>query len=284
MVGMACRFPGGEDVPSVLATAARRSGRDPEVPPDRWDVDAYYDPDPDAPGKMYTRYGGFLDRIDRFDAAVLRHLAARGGAHGPAAAAAAGGELGGARARRRRARERWPAARPASSSASRTSDYAQLLAVRRRARPSTPTWAPATAHSVGGGPLCLPLGLQGPSLAVDTACSSSLVAVHLACQSLRNGECELALAGGVNLILTPERDDRSSAGARMLSADGRCKTFDASADGYVRGEGCGVVVLKRLSDAQRDGDRILAVIRGAAVNQDGRSSGLTVPNGPAQER
>lgn len=126
------------------------------------------------------------------------------------------------------------------------------------------------------------MDLRGPSLAVDTACSSSLVAVHLACQSLRQHETDLALVGGVNLILSPEVTI-SFCQARMLAFDGRCKTFDAAADGYVRGEGCGVIVLKRLSDALSAGDNVLAVIRGSAVNQDGRSSGLTAPNGLAQQ-
>src|SRR6185369_12392165 len=126
------------------------------------------------------------------------------------------------------------------------------------------------------------LNLSGPSLALDTACSSSLVTVHLACQSLRRRETDVALAGGINLILSPEMT-LALTKAHMMAADGRCKTFDAAADGYVRGEGCGMVVLKRLSDALADGDRILAVIRGTAVNQDGRSSGLTAPNGAAQE-
>ncbi|MFT7015331.1 MAG: amino acid adenylation domain-containing protein, partial [Pseudohongiellaceae bacterium] len=125
-------------------------------------------------------------------------------------------------------------------------------------------------------------GLHGPAMAVDTACSSSLVAVHLACQSLRSGESRMALAAGVNLILDPMGTIAASR-SRMLSADGKCKTFDASADGYVRSEGCGVVVLKPLADAEKDGNTILAVIRGSAVNQDGSSSGLTVPNGPIQE-
>ena len=138
------------------------------------------------------------------------------------------------------------------------------------------------AASIAANRISYVLGCQGQSLAVDTACSSSLVAIHLACRSLRTGECELALAGGVNLILTPELTVTFSQ-AKMLAPDGRCKTFDASADGYVRGEGCGMVVLKRLSRARHDGDRILAVIRGSAVNQDGRSNGLTAPNAAAQE-
>ena len=127
------------------------------------------------------------------------------------------------------------------------------------------------------------MGLQGPAVAVDTACSSSLVAIHQACQALRLGECDLALAGGANVLLSPATMITFSH-AHMLAPDGRCKTFDAAADGYVRGEGCGVIVVKRLEDAIRDGDRIRAVIRGSAINQDGASGGLTVPNGVAQQR
>ena len=145
-----------------------------------------------------------------------------------------------------------------------------------------PYFGSGVSTSVASGRLSYLLGLQGPSLSVDTACSSSLVATHLACQSLRSGESNLALVGGVGIMLVPETTINFSR-ARMMAADGRCKTFDAGADGYGRGEGCGVVVLKRLSDAQRDGDRVLAVIRGSAVNQDGRSGGLTAPNGLAQE-
>ena len=138
------------------------------------------------------------------------------------------------------------------------------------------------ALSIAANRLSYALDLQGPSLAVDTACSSSLVAVHLACQSLKQGECNLALAGGVNALLSPELTQVLSK-AQMLASDGRCKTFDVDADGYVRGEGCGIVVLKRLSEARTNGDRILAVIRGSAINQDGRSNGLTAPNGPSQQ-
>ena len=142
--------------------------------------------------------------------------------------------------------------------------------------------ARATAPSIAAGRISYTLGLQGPSMAIDTACSASLVAVHLACQSLRTQECSMALAGGVNVILSPETTIALSK-AHMMAPDGRCKAFDARADGFVRAEGCGVVVLKRLSDAVADGDHILAVIRGSAVNQDGRSSGMTAPNGIAQE-
>src|SRR5581483_3572733 len=138
------------------------------------------------------------------------------------------------------------------------------------------------AFSVAAGRLSYFLGLQGPNLAVDTACSSSLVSVHLARQALRSGECDLALAGGVNLVLSP-RGAIYFSKLRAMALDGRCKTFDAAADGYVRGEGCGMVVLKRLSDAQAAGDRILAVLRGSAINHDGHSGGLTVPNGLSQQ-
>ena len=137
------------------------------------------------------------------------------------------------------------------------------------------------SHSTASGRISYTLGLVGPNLVVDTSCSSSLVSIHLACSSLRNKECNLALAGGVNLLLSPELSVALSQG-RMLSVDGRCKTFDASANGYVRGDGCGIIVLKRLSDAVANKDNILAVIRGSAINQDGPSSGLTVPNGPSQ--
>ena len=135
---------------------------------------------------------------------------------------------------------------------------------------------------VAAGRISYFLGLQGPTLAVDTGCSSSLVAIHLACQSLRADECSMAMAGGVHLMLSPEMTIFLSK-ARALSADGRCKTFDASADGFARGEGCGVVVLKRLSDARRDGDRIVGVVYASCVNQDGKTAGITVPNGPSQE-
>jgi acyl transferase domain-containing protein/SAM-dependent methyltransferase len=163
-----------------------------------------------------------------------------------------------------------------------TADYLQME-LRTLAPEAIDVYlATGGCQSVAAGRLAYFLGLQGPAVCVDTACSSSLVAVHQACQSLRSGESSLAVAGGVSLMLLPEFTINFCR-ARMLAADGRCKTFDKAADGYVRSEGCGVVVLKRLSDAVADGDPVLALVRGSAVNQDGRSSGLTVPNGPAQE-
>src|SRR5690606_24799329 len=139
-----------------------------------------------------------------------------------------------------------------------------------------------TAHSAAAGRISYIFGLKGPSMPVDTACSSSLVALHLAVESLRNGETNACIVGGVNLMLAPDLTVNLCR-AKMLSKDGYCKTFDASADGYARGEGCGILILKTLSKAQEDGDIIYAVIRGTAINQDGASGGITVPNGVAQE-
>jgi len=161
-----------------------------------------------------------------------------------------------------------------------SSDYSQIQC--RQGLAADAYSGTGNAHSIAANRLSYTLDLHGPSLTVDTACSSSLVAVHLACQSLKQGECDRAIAAGVNLILSPELTETFSQ-AGMMAPNGRCKTFDASADGYVRGEGCGVIVLKRLSEAETEGDRILAVIRGSAINQDGRSNGLTAPNGRAQQ-
>jgi acyl transferase domain-containing protein len=160
-------------------------------------------------------------------------------------------------------------------------DYYQVL--RRNDLSAFDAYARSgVAHSIASGRLAYVLGTRGPALSIDTACSSSLVAAHLAVQNLRNRDCDMAIVGGVNLILAPDTTVALSK-ARMMAPDGRCKAFDASADGFVRGEGCGVLVLKRLSDALAAGDTIEAVIRGTASNQDGRSNGLTAPNGVAQE-
>ena len=179
---------------------------------------------------------------------------------------------------------------PASLRGSRTgvfvgvaaNEYAHLLSAESIDK-IEPYFITGNALNAISGRVAFALGLEGPAVAVDTACSSSLVAVHQACQALHSGDCDLALAGGVNVLLSPVTIVAASR-ARMLSPVGQCKTFDASADGYVRSEGCGILVLKRLSDAERDGDRVAAVIPGSAVNQDGASSGLTVPNGGAQQR
>ena len=281
VVGMACRFPGGATTPEAYWELLKQ-GRDAicEIPPERWDVNAYYDPDPDAPGKIATRWGGFLDQVDQFDPDFFG-IAPR--------------EAINMDPQQRLVLEvAWEAferagVAPDTLEKSRTgvflgicnSDYFQLNA-SGDARRIDAYLASGSAASVASGRLSYLLGLQGPSISIDTACSSSLVAVHLACQSLRSGESKIAIAGGVNVILRPEVTMTLSR-AHMMASDGRCKAFDSRADGFVRAEGCGLVVLKRLADAQADGDRILAVIRASASNQDGRSSGITAPNGPSQE-
>lgn len=281
IVGMACRFPGGNHDPESFWQFLRE-GRDAirEIPADRWDVDAFYHPDPGTPGKMYTRSGGFLDQVDMFDPQFFG-IAPR--------------EAIGMDPQQRLLLEvTWEALErsgiaPDRLSGSRTgvfvglctNDYADLQLRSLDVTKLDSYHASGIAHSIASGRLSYVLGLQGPCITLDTACSSSLVAVHLACQSLKGRECNLALAAGVSVILSPDMFIALSK-ASMLAADGRCKTFDASADGYARGEGCGVVALKRLSDALADGDSILAILRGTAINQDGPSSGLTAPNGPSQ--
>jgi acyl transferase domain-containing protein len=281
VIGLGCRFPGGVSTPDAYWQLLR-GGIDAvtEVPADRWDVNAYYDPDPDAPGKMHTRHGGFVRDLDRFDPQFFGIAPREAVKMDPQQRLLV--EVGWeALEHAGQAPDRLAGSRTGVFLGMSSNDYVQLL---RDAQPDDLDAYNLTGNAANfaAGRLSYLLGLQGPSLTVDTACSSSLVAVHLACQSLRLGESRLALAGGANAILVPDHNVLLSK-ARMLAPDGRCKTFDASADGYVRGEGCGIVVLKRLSDAQADGDRVLAIIRGTATNQDGRSSGLTVPNGPAQE-
>ena len=281
VIGIGCRFPGGADGPDGFWRLLS-DGVDAitEVPPDRWDLARYYDPDPDAPGKMNTRHGGFLAGVDRFDPHFFNISRREALSMDPQ--------------QRLLLEVSWEALEHAAQSpekleGSRTgvfvgicnADYRQRLLARSRDTYDT-YMATGSSHAIASGRLSYFLGVHGPSVSIDTACSSSLVAVHLACQSLRAKECRTALAGGVNLILSPDTFIMLSK-ARMMAADGRCKAFDAAADGFVRGEGCGIVALKRLADALSDGDRILALLSGSAVNQDGRSSGITAPNGPAQE-
>jgi acyl transferase domain-containing protein len=282
IVGIGCRFPG--DVSNAAAYWRLLSeGRDAitEVPASRWNLDAYYDPDPDKPGKTNSRWGGFLSDVDLFDAALFGVARREAEAMDPQ--------------HRLLLETAWEAFEDAGIAPDgligrqigvfvglSTSDYGTLLGAGRDESWIDAYAALGNAPSIAAGRLAYAFGTQGPAMMVDTACSSSLTAVHLAVQALRAGECGTALAAGVNLALSPALTINFSK-ARMLAADGHCKTFDADADGYVRGEGCGVLVLKRLADAEAAGDRVLAVIRGTAVNQDGRSAGLTAPNGPAQE-
>jgi myxalamid-type polyketide synthase MxaB len=282
VVGLACRFPGGADTPDALWELLR-NGVDAvtEIPPDRWDVNAYYDPDPEAPGKMYTRQGGFLKDIDQFDPQFFGISPREAASMDPQ--------------QRLLLEVAWEALENAGQSPDKlagsqagvflgisTNDYQQLQLDAGGLNIIDPYVGTGGAFNVAAGRISYVLGWHGPAMSLDTACSSSLVAVHLAVQNLRAGQCHLALAGGVNIMLRPEANVYFSK-VRAMAADGRCKTFDAAADGYVRGEGCGLVVLKRLSDALADRDNILALIRGAAINHDGRSSGLTVPNGQAQQ-
>jgi natural product biosynthesis luciferase-like monooxygenase protein len=281
VVGMACRYPGGASDPDKLWSLLRE-GVDAvrPVPADRWDTEALYDPDPDAPGKLYIRHGAFLDAIDRFDAEFFGISPLEAGTMDPQ--------------QRLLLEVAWEALEhaalaPDALRGSRTGIFVGLmyqdyLAKQLRERGTEgigPYLGTGSTFSAAAGRLSYVLGFHGPSIAVDTACSSSLVSIHLACQSLRNRECDAALAGGANVMVTPEASINLSK-ARMMSPTGRCRTFDAAADGYTRGEGCGLLVLKRLTDAQANGDRILGLIRGSAVNQDGRSNGLTAPNGTAQ--
>ena len=280
VIGMSCRFPGADDPDAFWQLL--QSGVDAvvKVPAERWDLGAFYKAGPEPqPGKMSSQWGGFVDQVDQFDASffaispreatrmdpqqrllleVTWEALERGGQNPTELAAGATGVFIGIS----------------------SSDYS-------RRQYSSPELIDAyagtgNAHSVAANRLSYTLDLRGPSMAIDTACSSSLVAAHMAMNSLRLGESDVALAGGVNLLLEPDLTITFSQ-ARMMAADGRCKTFDARADGYVRGEGCGILVLKRLADAERDGDPIIALLHGSAVNQDGRSNGLTAPHGPAQQ-
>ena len=282
IIGMSCRFPGGANsVEEFWQLLEQGFDSSIEIPKSRWDVDEYYDPNPEAKGKIVSSKSSFLTvPIDEFDAEFFG-ISPR--------------EAEMLDQQRLLLEVSWEAledARIAPESFKGTltgvfvgissHDYSDLLAKTLSKEQIDAYLATGNAASTATGRISYTLGLKGPSLALDTACSSSLVSLHEACLSLRNGDSNLALAGGVNVLLSPDVSIDFSQ-AHMLAPDGLCKTFDKRADGYVRGEGCGIVVLKRLSDAQRDNDKILAIIKGSAVNQDGASGGLTVPNGPAQE-
>ncbi len=282
IVGMGCRTPGDGDTPEALWRVFH-DGIDAigPVPPDRWDADAVYSGNLDVPGKTVTRHAGFIRQVDCFDAGLFGISPREAQAIDPQQrlfleVAWEALENGGI------APDRLRNSRTGVYLGICTNDYVHVQLHARDPALLNAHFSTGIAHSVASGRLSYLLGLQGPSISIDTACSSGLVAVHYACQSLRTGECRMAIAGGVNLMLTADLSIAYSH-SRMLAPDGRCKTFDAAADGFSRGEGCGVVILKRLSDALADGDRIIALIRGSAVNQDGPSSGLTAPNGPAQE-
>jgi myxalamid-type polyketide synthase MxaE and MxaD len=281
IVGMACRYPGGANNPDQFWHLLR-DGVDAivQVPENRWRAADYFDADPSAVGKAYVTQGGFLDDVESFDAAFF--------------------EISHTEARQMDPQQRlllqvsWEALEhaglaPDQLKGTRTGAFVGLTAsdfllmsFDGATYDIDPYLASGSSHAVAAGRLAYFLGLQGPAMTIDTACSAALVSVHQACMSLRTGESDVALAGGALLILSPFGHISACKGG-MLSPAGRCKTFDASADGYVRAEGVGMLVLKRLKDAEAQGDNILAVIRGTACNQDGRSGGLTAPNGKSQE-
>ncbi len=282
IIGMDCRFPKKTNSPEEYWSLLH-NGVDgiTEVPPTRWDIDHYYDEDQTQPGKMTTKYGGFLENADMFDAAFFDITPREAAEIDPQ--------------HRILLEVSWAALENAGlnpHNLTKTAtgvfmglfghDYETLRVKQNPADGFEQYFGTSNSASIASGRLAYFFDFQGPAISIDTACSSSLVALHLACQSLQNEECDLALVGGVNLLLSPALNIAFSK-AKMMALDGRCKAFDVAANGYVRSEGCGVVVLKPLSKAQADNDNILAVIQGSAINQDGKSNGLTAPSQLAQE-
>lgn len=279
IIGIGCRFPGANNPHEFWQLLS--DGVDPitEIPPERWNIDDFYDRNPETPGKMNARYGGFIPQVDRFDPhffgispreAVLMDPQQRLLLEVAWEALEDAGIV----------REQLAGSKTGVFVGISTNDYSRI----HPEFDCQPQGYDLTGNSINiaAGRLSYLFNLRGPSLAVDTACSSSLVAIHLACQSLWNQESTMAIASGVNLILSPIGNIALSK-LKALSPDGRCKTFDQSANGYVRSEGAGCIILKPLAQALADNDPIYALIRGSAINHDGRSKGLTVPYGPAQE-
>lgn len=279
IVGISCRFPQAENPDEFWELLTRGVDAVSNVPADRWKSQDYFSEESGKSGFINNRHGGFIKDVDKFDAAFFDISPAEAEMMDPQ--------------QRLLLELAWESFESAAMDPSgpdgagcgvfigiSTNDYADLqMADRYRMNPYT---GPGKSASIAANRISYLFNLQGPSMAIDTACSSSLVALHQARHALQNGDCRSALVGGVNLLLSPKMSV-ALAQAGMLSTKGNCTPFDASADGYIRSEGGGMVVLKRLSDAKTDGDRIFAVLRGSAINQDGRSNGLTAPNGLAQQ-
>jgi len=281
VIGMACRFPGAKTPEEYWQNQVEEKNCVTEVPLSRWDWRDFYDENPSRVDKLNTKHGGFIEDIDQFDADFFGISPKEANFLDPQ--------------QRILLEVTWetfenagivPSEIKGSSTgvfvALSAMDYMMLESQQVSAEGSSPYVATGCSFSTAAGRISYTFGFHGPALSIDTACSSSLVAMHQAAQSMRKGECNQAIVAGINILLTIE-PNINFAKAQMLAPDGRCKTFSDDADGYVRGEGCGAVLLKPLSDAQRDGDNILAVLKGSAINQDGASAGLTVPYGPAQK-
>lgn len=280
IIGMGCKFPGSSNTPEQFWELLKNGKcAITDIPEGRWNIENFYDSNPNAKGKSYVKKGAFIDDVDMFDAAFWGMSPMEAEALDPQQRMLLEVTYR-ALENARLNINKLEGSKTAVYIGIGNSDYAYINSGdRNRIDAYSLT---GTSASTASGRISYVFGFNGPCISIDTACSSSLVSVHYACQSLRNKDADMAVAGGVLLQLAAEGTIGLSK-LRALAPDGICKTFDASADGYGRGEGCGIVVLKRLSDAIRDHDNILAVIKGSATNQDGKSNGLTAPNGKAQE-